>query len=59
MTEAEARAFLVSWDGLGGFEQWIAGQPWREVSSGWRVEGDLRGTRFEIENGPDRLRIIA
>ena len=36
MTEAEARAALAAFDGLGGLERWIAAQrSWQEVSGGW------------------------
>jgi hypothetical protein len=58
MTEEEARTLLRDC-GIGSLERWAADQPWRAVPGGWRVEGDLRGTQFEIGNGPDHLRVIA
>ncbi len=36
MTEAEARAALAAFDGLGGLERWVAAQrPWQAIPSGW------------------------
>ncbi len=47
MTEAEARAALATFDGLGGLERWIAEQqPWEAVPTGWTVPGELQGWRF-------------
>ena len=59
MTEADARVLLRRSEGVGGFETWIANQPWRVVRRGWLVVGDLRGMHFMVENGPDHLRIHA
>jgi hypothetical protein len=59
MTEGDARDLLRRFEGVGGFEAWIADQPWRVVPLGWLVIGDLRGTQFMVENGPDHLRVHA
>jgi hypothetical protein len=32
MTEADARALLRDWPGVGGLEAWIAGRRWQAVS---------------------------
>ncbi len=43
MTEAEARAALAAFDGIGGLERWIAAQrPWEAVPGGWTVPGVAR-----------------
>ena len=47
MTEAEARAALAAFDGLGGLERWIAAQrPWEAIPTGWTVPGDLHPAGF-------------
>ncbi len=53
MTEAEARAVLAAFDGLGGLERWIAGRPWQAVP------GDLQGWRFRVEPAPGGVRVVA
>jgi hypothetical protein len=38
VTQAEARAALAAFDGLGGLERWIAAQrPWEATPAGWTV----------------------
>jgi hypothetical protein len=37
MTEGDARDLLRRFEGVGGFEAWIADQPWRAVPLGWLV----------------------
>jgi hypothetical protein len=59
MTEAEARALLRDWPGVGGLEGWIARQPWRPAPGGWAVSHELEGWRFRLERIPDGLRVIA
>ncbi len=60
MTEAEARAALAAFDGLGGLERWIAAQwPWQAVPGGWTVPGDLQGWRFRVEPAPGGVRVVA
>ena len=46
MTEAEARAALSAFDGVGGLERWTAAQPWEAAQDGWTVPGELHGWRF-------------
>ena len=59
MTEAEARAALAAFDGLGGLERWIAEQrPWQAMPGGWTVPGELQGWRFRVEPAPDGLRVV-
>ena len=49
MTEAEARAALRAFDGIGGLERWIARQRrWEAVPGGWTVAGELQGWRFRL-----------
>jgi len=42
LTEAEARAALRAFVGIGHVEPWIAGRPWKATASGWTVAGELR-----------------
>ncbi|MBD0273076.1 MAG: hypothetical protein ICV73_14265 [Acetobacteraceae bacterium] len=54
MTEAEARAALAAFDGIGGLERWIADQrPWQPTPTGWTVPGELQGWRFRVEAVPE------
>jgi len=46
VTEAEARAALRAFVGIGDVERWIAGRPWQAVPGGWTVAGELDGWRF-------------
>jgi hypothetical protein len=59
VTEAETRALLRDWPGVGDLEAWIAEQPWQPRPGGWTVPGELQGWRFRIEVIGDGLRIIA
>jgi hypothetical protein len=60
MTEAEARAALAAFDGLGGLERWIAEQrPWEAAPAGWTVPGELQGWRFRKEAAPGGVRVVA
>jgi hypothetical protein len=49
MTEAEARAALAAFDGLGGLERWIAAQRWEAVPGGWRVRERFQDWHFRVE----------
>jgi hypothetical protein len=59
VTENQARAALVAFDGLGGLERWIAEQPWEAVMGGWTVPGELQGWRFRVEPTPGGARVVA
>ncbi len=59
MTEAEARAALRAFDGVGQVEPWIAEQPWKAEAGGWSVLGELQGWRFRLEVMPGGMRVIA
>ena len=60
MTEAEARAALAAFDGIGGLERWIAAQRlWEAVPGGWTVAGELQGWRFRVEPTPEEVRVTA
>jgi hypothetical protein len=60
VTEAEARAALAAFDGLGGLERWIAEQrPWQATPGGWTVPGELQGLRFRVEVAPGGVRVVA
>ena len=60
MTEAEARAALAAFDGLGGLERWIAERrPWEATPAGWTVPGELQGWRFRVEPAPGGVRVVA
>src|SRR3712207_8431345 len=45
-----ARAALAAFDGIGGLERWIAGQPWEPAMGGWDVLRDLQGCHFRVED---------
>src|SRR5215212_154295 len=59
MTEAEARAALRAFVGIGNVEPWIAGRPWRAAPSGWTVAGELQGWRFRVEVARGGVRVVA
>ena len=59
MTEAEARAALRAFDGVGDVEPWIAVRPWQAVPGGWTVAGELQGWRFRVEVVPGGVNVIA
>jgi hypothetical protein len=60
VTEAEARAALAAFDGLGGLERWIAEQrPWEAVPGGWRVRERFQGWYFRVEPAPGGVRVVA
>jgi hypothetical protein len=60
MTEADARALLRDWPGVGGVDAWIAGRRWKAVPSGWTVSGELQGWQFRLDVIPaGGLRISA
>ena len=59
MTEAEARAALAGFDGVGNVEPWIAGRPWQTTPGGWTVPGELQGWRFRLEVVPGGVRVVA
>ena len=59
MTEAEARAALRAFVGVGNVEPWIAGRPWQAAPGGWTVGGELQGWRFRLEIVPGEVRVSA
>jgi hypothetical protein len=59
MTEAEARALLRDWPGVGGLEGWIAARRWKAAPGGWTVSGELQGWQFRIDVIPAGLQISA
>jgi hypothetical protein len=59
VTEAEARAALRAFDGVGGVEHWIADQSWQAAPDGWIVAGDLGGWRFWLRPVAGGLRVSA
>ena len=59
MTEAEARAALRAFDGIGDIEPWIAGRPWQAAPGGWTVAGELLGWRYRLEVMAGGGRVIA
>ena len=52
MTEAEARAALCAFVGVGDLERWIAEQRWEAIPGGWRVRERLNSWRFRVEPAP-------
>ena len=59
MTEAEARAALRAFDGVGGLEAWIAAQRWQRAPGGWVVPEPFQGWRFRVEIAPSGVRVSA
>lgn len=59
LTEAQARAALRAFVGVGEIEPWIASQPWQAVPGGWTVTGDLQGWRFRLAIVAGGLRVSA
>ena len=59
MTEAQARAALATFDGLGGLERWIAARPWEATPAGWTVPGELQAWRIRVESAPGGVRVLA
>ena len=58
MTEAEARAALRAFVGIGGVEQWIAEQRWEAVLGGWKVREQLHSWRFRVEPVASGVRVV-
>lgn len=52
MTEAEARAVLRAFVGVGAVEPWIARQSWEATPRGWTVPVPLEGWSFRLEPVP-------
>lgn len=59
MTEAEARAALRAYAGVGGLEGWLSLQPWRPAPDGWTITRDLEGWRFRLTQVSGGLRVSA
>jgi hypothetical protein len=60
VTEAEARAALSAFGGLGGLERSIAErQPWQAIPAGWTVPGELQGWCIRVELAPGRVHVVA
>ena len=49
MTEAQARAALRAFVGVGHVEPWIARRAWEPIPGGWRVRERFQGWRFRVE----------
>jgi hypothetical protein len=58
-TEAEARAALRAFMGVGNVEPWIAQQAWEATPSGWTVAVPLDGWIFRLAVVPEGVRITA
>jgi hypothetical protein len=62
MTEAEARAVLRAFVGVGGLEPWIEERRWEAVLGGWRVREQERervhGWRFRVEPVAGGLSVV-
>jgi hypothetical protein len=59
VTEAEARAALRAFVGIGHVEPWIAGRSWKAEARGWAVGDELEGWHFRLEAMPGGVRVIA
>ena len=58
MTEAEARAALRAYVGIGDVEPWIVDRPWQAAPGGWTAAGELQGWRFRLEAVPGGVRVV-
>ena len=58
MTEAEARAALRAFVGIGSLERWAVDQRWEAISDGWQVRERLKGCVIRLEPGAGELRVI-
>ena len=58
MTEAETRAALRTFVGVGDIEPWIAEQRWEAVPSGWRVRERLHSWHFRVEPVAGGVRVV-
>jgi hypothetical protein len=59
MTEAEARAALRVFVGVGHVEPWISRQAWEATPRGWTVPMPLEGWIFRLELVPYGVRVLA
>ena len=59
MTEAEARAALRAFVGVGNVKPWSAGRPWQAAPGDWTVAGELQGWCFRLEVVPGGVRVVA
>ena len=59
MTEAEARAALAAFVGVGHVEPWIARQAWEATPSGWTVPVPLDGRIFRLGRVPGGVCVSA
>ena len=58
MTEAEARAALRVFVGVGHVEPWISRQAWEATPRGWTVPMPLEGWIFRLEPAAGGLRVV-
>jgi hypothetical protein len=58
MTEAETRAALRAFVGVGGLEPLIAERPWEAVPGGWWVRERFAGWRFRLELAAGGVRVV-
>jgi hypothetical protein len=59
MTEADARALLRDWPGVGGLEAWIDGRRWNTAPSGWIViPAELRISASAPGNGDPAVWVV-
>jgi hypothetical protein len=58
LTEAEARAALRAFVGVGSLERWIADQRWEAIPDGWRVREWFQGCAVRLERVAGGLRVV-
>ena len=58
MTEAEARAALRAFVGVGSLERWIADQRWEAIPGGWRVRERFQGCAVRLERVAGGVRVV-
>ena len=58
MTEAEARAALRAFVGVGSLERWVADQRWEAIPDGWQVWERFQGRAVRLERVVGGVRVV-
>jgi hypothetical protein len=58
MTEAEARAALRSFIGIGSLERWIADQHWEAIPGGWQLRERFQNCAVRLERVAGGVRVV-
>jgi hypothetical protein len=58
VTEAEARAALRAFVGVGSLERWVADQRWEAIPDGWQVRERFQGDAVRLERVAGGVRVV-